>query len=73
MKKYFIVWLFRVATGPWKPWKSLEFWNGPWKPWKLKKLTVENLEKLFYCRVLFKFVVVDLRKNKDQEEGAIKV
>ena len=23
--------------------------------------------------VLFKFVVVDLRKNKDQEEGAIKV
>ena len=65
-----------VATGPWKSWKSLEFWNGPWKtwkPWKLKKLTVENLEKLFCYRVLFKFVVVDLRKNKHQEEGAIKV
>ena len=40
---------------------------------KLKTLSVENLEKLFCCGVLFKFVVADLRKNKDQEEGAIKL
>ena len=34
---------------------------------------LENLEKLFCGCVLFKFVVVDLRKNKDQGEEAIKV
>ena len=34
---------------------------------------LENLEKLSCCRVLFKFVVDLRRKNKDQEEGAIKV
>ena len=40
---------------------------------EIKKLTVENLKKLFCFCVLFRFIVVDLRKNKDQEEKAIKL
>ena len=40
---------------------------------EIKKLTVENLKKLFCFCVLFRFITVDLRKNKDQEEKAIKL
>ena len=40
---------------------------------EIKKLTVENLKKLSCFCVLFRFIAVDLRKNKDQEEKAIKL